>query len=310
MPTQLTLVSFNFTCHMQSFGCSFLRRGKQLKKRKVKVKFKSAPKQQASSSKGKSPQNRRRLKRSKRDILKRRLQVSASVLSRKGQQAARRWAGCTGLGDTPLLPPLFTNVEDTYTLTLLLNVYLRLCQRAGVRPVGIQVDDLAANFSGITEALRAFFPAKVSIESVSQVMGLTPQQKDFLDSGGIIIDRNSFTCHNLLLGQDPLHVFFRLTEKVNWKSMDGAFALRCLRKMLRSWNFEEVGAEDHTAFSRSDDKSSVSWMNFTEQGCGSHADIVEAYFRGTEMPLSSFDSLILASQQDGLLCASCVVRCG
>ena len=143
------------------------------------------------------------------------------MASKKG--GARRWAGCAGLNDAPLLPPLFTDVEDTYTITLLLQVYLRLCLRAGIRPLAIHVDDLAANFQLIVATIESRLP-NVQRSRV-RADGPDRDQRAFLADGGIIIDDQRFCVHGLLLGQDPLHVYFHLTEHLNAESSGVCFRI-------------------------------------------------------------------------------------
>ena len=114
-------------------------------------------------------------------------------------------------------------MEDTYTITLLLQVYLRLCLRAGIRPLAIHVDDLAANFQLIVATIESRLP-NVQRSRV-RADGPDRDQRAFLADGGIIIDDQRFCVHGLLLGQDPLHVYFHLTEHLNAESSGVCFRI-------------------------------------------------------------------------------------
>lgn len=237
------------------------------------------------------PKPQRRLKHSRLERVKQ--QARVAVCS-KTAEPARRWAGCTGLQDVPLLPPLFTNVEDTYTRTLVLQVYLRLCVRAQIRPVGIQVDDLEGSFGLLTSALQSSMPALVRTALVYQHEGLNPEQRQWIQDGGVIIDQTQKVVYGMLVGQDPLHVFFRLSQHIDWQSLDSAYALRCLRKLLRSWNYEDLAAGQDEGFARAENQHDLPWITISDEANASVDDVLSAYFHVQACPQCAFDVLAVA----------------
>ena len=258
-----------------------LSQGKQFKKRRQK------PRPVANKRKHcKGKVQKRRFKGSKIQRIKKQVQISVC-----SQGQPRRWAGCTGLEDVPLLPPLFTNVEDTYTRTLVLQVYLRLCARAQVKPVGIQVDDLESSFHLLTTALQAAMPALVRTELIYRHEGLGAERQKWIDDGGVIIDQVHHRVYGLLLGQDPLHIFFRLSQAIEWQSLDSAWALRCLRKLLRSWNFEAASAGEDEGFARAEQHHDLVWIHVSDASEASVAQILKAYFGSSSVPSCAWDVL-------------------
>lgn len=221
--------------------------------------------------------------------------LQVAVCSHAGQ-SARRWAACTGLSDCPLLPPLFTDIEDSYSQALILQVYLRLCSRAGVRPIGVAVDDLAASWRLLSRTLTASMPAIVRTAFVYDTEGLSEEQQNWIDTGGILIDQDHHKVYGLLVAQDPLHVFFRLSQAIDWKSMDSAWSLRALRKLLRGWNYETEDMPDES-FARAEHNHDLPWLVVDDNADSSTVhDILVAYFSGLAVPYCAFD--VLAASVD------------
>jgi hypothetical protein len=155
----------------------------------------------------------------------------------------------------------------------------------GVRPVGINVDNLAASFAILVSCLdgalppgtlrfclwiiislgawssrhkrRLSFPPSLSGRSLTPVGLLciedpeaqasrythlpangriSPQDTKHLGKGGILVDVTQQRAVGVELGQDPLHVYMRLLEELDFGSLESAWAVRCLRKLLTSWN--------------------------------------------------------------------------
>ena len=98
-----------------------------------------------------------------------------------------------------MLPPLWTRVEDNHSKMLLLQVFLRLSQHCGNRPLSINVDDLEGSFHLIASALELSFPAPVKRAFVYPSSGLDVDQQAFLASGGVLIDREHFQVYGLWL---------------------------------------------------------------------------------------------------------------
>ncbi|CAE7875637.1 hht1, partial [Symbiodinium necroappetens] len=124
----------------------------------------------------------------------------------------------------PLLPSLFARAEDASTKLKLLKVSLRLAARAGVRPVAICFDDLENSWLIAANALEAHFPAQVHRKFVAPQCPLTERHEEMLAHGHIILDRDHRVAHGVYLGQDALHVFFRLAEAIEWRSWDAAWS--------------------------------------------------------------------------------------
>eukprot|EP00435_Cladocopium_sp_Y103_P043829 s829_g12.t1 len=85
-------------------------------------------------------------------------------LTRKRRQAkdSRRTMGSiTGLDDVPLLPPLFVDSERRFTVETLCFTAMKLLKDQGMRPIGLNTDDIAAWFETITGCLEAAYPGVV-----------------------------------------------------------------------------------------------------------------------------------------------------
>ena len=267
------------------FSCSD---GKQLQQRKKRRSVR-AKRPVAKESEGRGGLRPKRLKQSKMAVLRKLAQLRLP----KHSKDARRWGGCTGLGDVPLLPPLWTNAEDNHSKMLLLQVFLRLSQRSGSRPLAINVDDLEASFHLITSAVELTFPAPVKRTFVYST-GLSKEDRAFLSGGGVLIDRDHFQVYGLWLGQDPLHVYFRLSEAVNWQSLDAAWMMRCLRKLLRSWNYESYerkASEDHVRAEHQPMHQALDWLPVSCGHGGTLQQVLQAYFHGLPCPRKSYTLL-------------------
>lgn len=129
----------------------------------------------------------------------------------------------------------------------------RLAARAGTRPLAISFDDLDRSWTTAASALLTAFPALVRRRFVAPWNPLSDDDQEFLHEGGIILDKDHFASWGIWLCQDPLHVYFRLIESLDWRSWDAAWAVRSARKLLQSWTQVHNEVEDYaTADMRAD----------------------------------------------------------
>lgn len=77
-------------------------------------------------------------------------------------------------------------------------------------------------------------PALVRTGLIYKHEGLSEEQQQWVDQGGIIVHQTRKKVFGLLLGQDPSHIFFRLSQAIEWQSVESAWSLRYLRSLLRS----------------------------------------------------------------------------
>lgn len=140
-------------------------------------------------------------------------------LTRKRRQAkdSRRTMGSiTGLDDVPLLPPLFVDSERRFTVEILCFTAMKLLKAQGMRPIGLNTDDITAWFETITGCLEAAYPGVVKCLPASNTVHVNKH----LASGGIVIHRRQQVVRGFELGQDPLHWYQRLLRDVNVASQD------------------------------------------------------------------------------------------
>ncbi len=73
--------------------------------------------------------------------------------------------------DIPPLPPLYTPVENISAKELLLLTALTLMSLGGDRPMGINTDNLAADFAVIATCFEAALPPGMVMHKVSPFRG-------------------------------------------------------------------------------------------------------------------------------------------
>ncbi|CAK0827053.1 unnamed protein product [Prorocentrum cordatum] len=144
----------------------------------------------------------------------------------------RTFAGVTGLGDVPLLPCLYVAKEQRDTVESTMFIVFRLLKLRGLRPIGLNVDNLAAWFDIITTSLDHSFPGLVKQATSESEAAFV----DHLRGGGVVVLRAAKRVLGFELGQDALHVYMRMLESLNFRSQEVAWAIRCLRKWLGSVN--------------------------------------------------------------------------
>ena len=71
------------------------------------------------------------------------------------EQRRRVLGGVTGLDDVDVLPVLYTTEESRKTKELLLMTCLSLMRLDGLRPIGCNTDNLAADFNMVVSVLEA-----------------------------------------------------------------------------------------------------------------------------------------------------------
>jgi hypothetical protein len=210
----------------------------------------------------------------------------------------RTWGAATGLEDIPLLPPLFTNVEDRFGKDIILLICMRLLGRQGMRPLGINMDDLESSFHLVTSAMVVGMPGRVRERFVYDGRALAADDAQFVREGGVVIDPGHFRVYGFYLGQDALHVYFRLMEAIEWYSSDAAWAMRCLRKLLSSWNPgrsdetqpEHVKAEDYVS------QRGLDWLSVDASAqAGSVASVLLSYFHGSDLAFNAYEVLRLGA---------------
>ncbi len=124
--------------------------------------------------------------------------------SRRGIPGSRRsYGGITGLGDVPLLPPLFSDGESRRNVELLCLTALACCKQTGVRPIGLNSDNLADWFDTFACCFDASFPGLVKYLAMD-----SPQAQSHVETGGVVVDKSSMAVAGLELGQDLPCLFF------------------------------------------------------------------------------------------------------
>ena len=152
-----------------------------------------------------------------------------------GGRAARKrtFGGITGLDDIPPLPPMYCGKEDRPHKEKLLLAALTLMHLDGLRPMGVNTDNLLADFSMVISCLQAVLPRGTVVLVTNPSDDLLREE---LSQGHIVVDHSNFRVFGFELGEDPLHVYMRLLGTVHYSSCESAWLIRCLRKALGSWN--------------------------------------------------------------------------
>lgn len=212
-------------------------------------------------------------------------QLSCRALG--GRQARKRvFGGITALDDIPPLPPLYCPIENRPQKEKLLLSAMTLMQLDGVRPMGACTDNLAADFPMVVSCLQAVLPPGTVVLQDSP-------SDDFLraelGAGHIVVDHSAFKVFGFELGEDPLHVYMRLLGTVHFSSREAAWAVRCLRKALGSWNplvrighssAEHQDALDEQLYADADTAESRGAVQPTV----SLPEILAAYFSAQRLP--------------------------
>jgi hypothetical protein len=203
----------------------------------------------------------------------------------------RTFGGITGLADVPLLPDLYAKSEDRLTIESLILTWLSLLQRQGLRPIGVNVDDLGKTFKLVAGCLQAGLPGLVLMCDSSSAAA-----RKHLQTGGIVIDMPAFKVLGFELGQDSLHVYYRIAKTINTKSIDAAWAFRCLRKWLGSTNPEVRFGRDAGDAGR-DAEEDAPCSSSSSVGAGDWRSVLGVYFQGDPLPAGAFESLKAAVAQ-------------
>ena len=157
-----------------------------------------------------------------------------SILESGSREERRRvLGGVTGLYDVDVLPQLYTHEESRNSKELLLFTCMTLMRMDDLRPIGINTDNLAADFNMLVSTLGATQPPG------TVVFRDYPRDefvKEQVDAGRIVVSRRNYCIFGFEAGQDGLHVFKRLLLGIDLSSVEAAWGVRCLRKMLGSWN--------------------------------------------------------------------------
>ena len=195
------------------------------------------------------------------------------------------------LQDIPGLPPLWAETENRMGKELLLLTSLRLLARKGLRPIGINTDNIEADFKMIASVLEAALPpGMVLYRFVSPHQPLQEDAKQHVASGGIVIDREHCQAFGVEIGQDGLHIYARLVQGLHLASRDGAFAVQCLRKMLASWNpcRREATPQGELALELEGvEPKTIGWLTLSDSPGETCLDVLAAYFGPDQTALPS-----------------------
>ena len=168
---------------------------------------------------------------------------------------------------------------------------LRIQFHAGTRPVGIAVDSLEQSFQTIARLLQACWPAQVHF--------FFGGDWAFADDhcppdGQIYIHMTLKKSLGILLCEDPLHVYKRLLESVDYTSRESAFLARSLQSLLGTWNpsRRRHGLKDLNLGKNI--PPGISWIHFEQWEHTRPAticDVLKAYFSGFSFPHNAVDIL-------------------
>ena len=192
--------------------------------------------------------------------------------------------GITGLQDCLLLPPVRVKVEDGMGREHMLFTCLRILAQANTRPMGICVDNLEQCFQQIGRTLQAAYPAQVVLAS-----------GDDWPPGDIVVHLKKKQARGILLGEDPLHVYKRLLDSLNFRSREAAFAARSLQCLLGSWNptWRLRGQQEIRIGQKLPED--LSWVHFSQwemTRAPALQDVLAAYFGGFAFPPAAADVLL------------------
>ena len=117
-------------------------------------------------------------------------------VGKRRQKEKRTFGGLTGLNDVPLLPDLYALAEDRPNIELLVLTWLRLLQKQGLKPVGLNVDDIEKTFKLIVGCLDAGLPGVVLYAKHSSAVA-----RKHLQAGGVVADLEAFRVLGFELGR-------------------------------------------------------------------------------------------------------------
>ena len=150
------------------------------------------------------------------------------------EQRRRVLGGVTGLDDVDVLPVLYTTEESRKTKELLLMTCLSLMRLDGLRPIGCNTDNLAADFNMVVSVLEATQAPNTVV--VYENCPMETEVNEHVEAGQIVVSCRDSRIYGFEAGQDGLHVYKRLVTSINLTSVEAAWGIRCLRKMLGSWS--------------------------------------------------------------------------
>ncbi|CAK0797690.1 unnamed protein product [Prorocentrum cordatum] len=212
-------------------------------------------------------------------------QLSCRALGGRNQRK-RVFGGLAALEDIPPLPPLYCPIENRPQKEKLLLTALTLMQLDGARPMGANTDNLAADFSMMVSCLQAALPPGTVVMQDSPADDFIRAQ---MDAGRIVVDRSTYKVFGFELGEDPLHIYMRLLGAIHISSREAAWAIRCLRKALGSWNplvraghdgAEHQDAQDELLYAAADTAEGRG----PAQPVANLPSILSAYFRAQRLP--------------------------
>eukprot|EP00973_Karenia_brevis_P041638 5761613-Karenia_brevis.AAC.1 len=170
--------------------------------------------------------------------------------------------------------------------TLILT-WLRLLQKQAVRPVGLNVDNIAKEFKTVVACLDAGLPGSVLYDKAT-----LKRAQRHVDKGGIVVDMAARRVLGFELGQDALHVYKRLLKTINTQSVDAAWAIRCLRKWLGSLNPEvRFGRGDAEPIFGGADHRHAARTKVMDEQVADVRGVLDLYFRGAALPTEAFNIL-------------------
>lgn len=217
--------------------------------------------------------------------------------TRKTKQR-RTLGGITGLSDVLLLPPLYATGEDSKAKDKLLLTVMRLHACNGTRPIGIVVDDLSHSWSQLVRTLSAAFPATVHLVSGQE---WPVQTAKWLEEEHVVVNETLQEAKGIRLAQDPLHIYKRLVESLNFRSRESSFAGRTLQALLASWNpAGRMHSRKEVALGQKMPRV-PSWIHFDQWEATrppSLSDVLSSYFFCSSFPPSAFNILASAVAVD------------
>jgi hypothetical protein len=194
------------------------------------------------------------------------------------------------LEDVPLLPDLFATSEKRATIEQIILLSCTLLKRQGLRPIGLNFDDLASTFLILASCLEAVYPEVVRFWSIEDL-----RSKTWVSGGGIVIDAHARCIMGFEAGQDALHVYHRLLAVLNTRSVEAAWSIRCLRKWLGSLNpASRFGNRDTDEIEAKCDvigANSPAWPATSDAQAVTVSDVLGCYFQCKPFPANSFETL-------------------
>ena len=163
----------------------------------------------------------------------------------------------------------------------------RLAAQAGVRPIAVCFDDLDRSWLAVASAVEAAFPGLVRRGCLDPAQEMSEDDRRFVDvDGGVIIDKARFLAAGIFIGQDALHVYFRLVESLEWRSWDAAWSMRVARKLLQAWS--RAGRDHVRAEHVEDPVDSSPWLQLGLCVARDAEEVLTCYFHGRPLPQNAF----------------------